>query len=88
MPKSWTIDQGQEFLQGPHVLHAYIAHLEPLFPEVDVPTPAGDIKIGVPHCANTKTFLLLLSGYKMRASTRFRTRVPHKGAVWNPSGWV
>ena len=47
MPKSWSIDQGHEFLQEPHVLPAYIALLRPLFPAVDVPTPAGDLRIGL-----------------------------------------
>ena len=47
MPKSWTIDQGQDFLQGPNVLKHYVDLLAPLFPAVTLSHPSGDIRVGI-----------------------------------------
>lgn len=54
MPKSWTIDQGDDFLQGPNYLPAYVGLLSPLFPAVTLQHAAGDIHVGMP--VNCRSF--------------------------------
>ena len=46
-PKSWTIDQGHHFLQGPAILAKYVGLLDELFPTVTVPHASGDRVVGM-----------------------------------------
>ena len=47
-PKSWTLDEGHNFLQNPTILQAVIDHLSPLFPAYRLPDEAGGVVIGTP----------------------------------------